>query len=289
MGEALIDLVPGIAGDDSAIVGGGPANTAKTLAGLGFESYFIGGISRDEFGHLISRELEEAGVNLSHVQFSQRPTATARVLLDEEGRASYEFNLKGSATFDFSRSWLPGGTPEVIHIGTLATIVEPGASELFAWITGFKVPIVFDPNVRLAVVGERDLYRKVVEKWVEISSVVKVSDEDIAHLYGARDVIDVAREWLTKGVALVVITRGENGLVGVTSESLVEVAGVAVDVVDTIGAGDTVGAIVVEAIIEQGLAALESERLALVLERAAKAAAITCSRVGAQPPKRSEL
>ena len=221
--------------------------------------------------------------------FRSLPTATASVLLDGAGKASYKFTLDGTSTFSFSRKWLPTGTPSVIHIGTLATIVEPGASELFEWIQSIGVPIVFDPNVRASVLGNMDNYRGVVEKWVGLSSVVKVSEEDIAFLYGVRDYVSVAREWLKNGVHLVVISRGENGLVGVTSESFAEVPGVPVEVVDTIGAGDTVGAIVVEAIVEHGLEALESERLTLVLERAAKAAAITCSRAGAKPPTRDEL
>ena len=289
VGEGLIDLVPMPSGAVEAIVGGGPANTAKALAGLGLETSFVGGISSDEFGALIKEELRESGVDLSLVKFSSLPTATAKVLLDGAGRASYEFKLDGSATFAFSRDWLPAGEPEVIHIGTLATIVEPGASELLEWIQGLSAPIVFDPNVRVSVLSDVGRYRELVARWVSIASVVKVSEEDISLLFGDRDFISVAQEWISNGVELVVITRGENGLVGVTAESLVEVAAVPVDVVDTIGAGDTVGAIVVEAIIEHGLAALESEQLTLVLERAAKAAAITCSRAGAKPPTRDEL
>ena len=289
VGEALIDLVPMPSGVVEAIVGGGPANTAKALAGLGLETSFVGGISSDEFGALIKEELRESGVDLSLVKFSNLPTATAKVLLDSVGKANYEFKLDGSATFAFSRDWLPAGEPEVIHIGTLATIVEPGASELLEWIQGLSAPIVFDPNVRVSVLSDVGRYRELVARWVSIASVVKVSEEDISLLFGDRDFISVAQEWISNGVELVVITRGENGLAGVTSESLVEVPGVSVDVVDTIGAGDTVGAIVVEAIVEHGLESLESERLTLVLERAAKAAAITCSRSGAKPPSRDEL
>ena len=289
VGEALIDLVPGSSGTAKAIVGGGPANTAKALAGLGFSTSFIGGISSDAFGGLIKEELRDAGVDLSLAKFSDYPTATAKVLLDGSGKAVYSFQLDETATFSFSRGWLPAGEPDVIHIGTLATIVEPGATELYEWIKGFNAPIVFDPNVRITVLDDVDRYRDAVEKWIGISSVVKVSEEDIALLYGGRDYVSVAREWIEKDVDLVVITRGESGLVGLTSESSVEVPGVSVEVVDTIGAGDTVGAIVVEAIVEHGLKALKNERLTLVLERAAKAAAITCSRAGAKPPMREEL
>ena len=289
VGEALIDLIPDSSGVLQPVVGGGPANTAKALAGLDLESFFIGGISTDAYGKLIGQELRDAGVDLSLAHKSELPTATAKVSLDGEGRAKYEFKLNGTATFDFTADWLPKGRPSVVHVGTLATIVEPGAVAIFQWLEKLSVPIVFDPNVRSSILGDVARYRALVEKWVSISSVVKVSDEDIAWLYPDKNYLEIAKEWIGQSVALVVVTRGADGLVGITSESICEVNGVKVNVVDTVGAGDTVGAIVVEAIVEHGLEALESERLTLVLERAAKAAAITCTRAGAKPPRREEL
>ena len=289
VGEALIDLIPDSSGVLQPVVGGGPANTAKALAELDLESFFIGGISTDSYGKLIGQELSDAGVDLSLAHQSELPTAMAKVSLDGEGRARFEFKLDGTATFDFDADWLPNGRPMVVHVGTLATIVEPGAVALFQWLEKLGVPIVFDPNVRSSVLGDVARYRALVEKWVSISSVVKVSDEDIAWLYPDKNHLEIAKEWIGHGVALVVVTRGADGLVGITSESICEVDGVKVNVVDTVGAGDTVGAIVVEAIVEHGLEALESERLTLVLERAAKAAAITCTRAGAKPPRREEL
>ena len=289
VGEALIDLIPDSSGVLQPVVGGGPANTAKALAGLDLESFFIGGISTDSYGKLIGQELSEAGVDLSLAHKSELPTATATVSLDGKGRARYEFKLDGTATFDFTADWLPKGRPMVVHVGTLVTIVEPGVVALFQWLEKLGVPIVFDPNVRSSVLGDVARYRALVEKWVSISSVVKVSDEDIAWLYPDKNYLEIAKEWIGKGVALVVVTRGADGLVGITAQSICNVDGVKVNVVDTVGAGDTVGAIVVEAIVEHGLEALESERLTLVLERAAKAAAITCTRAGAKPPRREEL
>jgi fructokinase len=150
-------------------------------------------------------------------------------------------------------------------------------------------PIVFDPNVRSVVMNDRDKYLAAVERWVAISSVVKVSDDDMAWLYPGQQYADVAKRWINDGAALVVVTRGADGLVGFTADGVVEVPGVKVDVADTVGAGDTVGAIVVEAMIEKGILNLTGDTLKAVLTRAAIAAGITCSRKGAQPPYKHEL
>ena len=292
-GEVLIDLIP--RGDKKvAIVGGGPANTAKALALLGFDSYFIDGISSDAYGQKAKAELLYDGVNLKYAHFTDKPTCTADVSLDAEGVASYVFAIDGSATFDFSHDWLPDPLeikPAVLQIGTLATIVEPAAGILHEW--AMKVaevaPIVFDPNVRSSVMSDRDKYQAAVAKWTAISAVIKVSEDDLAWLYPERDQLDVAAQWLEEGAALVIITKGSYGLIGITAQGSVSVPGVKVEVVDTVGAGDTVGAIVVEAIVERGLVNLHGEVLREVLTRAAKAASITCSRAGANPPTRAEI
>ena len=136
---------------------------------------------------------------------------------------------------------------------------------------------------------DRDLYEAAVEKWAALSAVIKVSDDDLAWLFPQSNIDDVANRWINDGAFLVVVTRGANGLVGYTSDGRVEVPGVKVDVVDTVGAGDTVGAIVVEAMIEKGILNLTGDTLKAVLHRAAVAAGITCSRKGAQPPYKHEL
>ena len=136
-------------------------------------------------------------------------------------------------------------------------------------------------------------YRDIVERWIAISDLVKLSDDDLYWLYPKAkdldDAIKVARIALTKGPAAVVITRGKEGITGVTQESVIHVPGFEVAVVDTVGAGDTVGAIIVEGIAHFGLKNVAGERLEPTLTRAAKAAAITCSRVGAQPPTLDEI
>jgi fructokinase len=288
-GEVLIDVLP-----SGPVVGGGPANTAKALARLGHDVHFIDGISSDAFGQSARAELLRDGVNLDLAQLSDKPTCTATVTLDAAGAASYEFLIDGTATFDFAASWLPDPyrfQPQVLHIGTLVTVIEPGASALYDWAMQVAefAPIVFDPNIRPSVQPDRDLYEAAIEKWAALSAVIKVSDDDLAWLFPGQSIDDVASRWISDGVFLVVVTRGANGLVGFTADGRVEVPGVKVDVIDTVGAGDTVGAIVVEAMVAHGLIELRGELLRGVLTRAAAAAAITCSRQGAQPPYKHEL
>jgi fructokinase len=288
-GEVLIDVLP-----TGPVVGGGPANTAKSLARLGHAVEFIGGISTDAYGQMARKELERDGVGLGLSLESNKPTCTATVHLDEAGSATYTFVIDGTATFDFSPSWLPDPEklkPSVLHIGTLATVVAPGAAVLFDWAVKCAefAPIVFDPNVRPSFLGDREKYCQAVEKWVGVSSVVKLSDEDIAWLYPDQSLDEVAHRWLEGETSLVVVTRGAKGIIGYTQGASEEVEGVRVDVADTVGAGDTVGAILVEGIMQRSVAGLVGHTLNTVLHRAAVAAGITVSRAGAQPPRMHEL
>jgi fructokinase len=288
-GEVLIDILP-----TGPVVGGGPANTAKALARLGYDVDFIDGISTDAFGVSARKELARDGVGLSLALSSDKPTSTATVTLDSTGSASYKFLIEGTATFDFAHSWLPDPErlkPAVLHIGTLVTIVEPASSVLHEWAikTAEFAPIVFDPNVRTSVVGDRVKYRAAVEKWVGISSVVKLSDDDISWLYPDEAMDEVAQRWIAGGTSLVVVTRGAKGIIGYTEHGFVEVAGAQVSVVDTVGAGDTVGAVLVEGIVKHSVSGLHGQVLNAVLHRAAVAAGITVSRAGAQPPRLHEL
>ena len=288
-GEVLIDVLP-----TGPVVGGGPANTAKALARLGHDVDFIDGISTDAYGVSARKELERDGVGLSLSLTSDKPTCTATVTLDTAGSALYEFLIDGTATFDFSSSWLPDPErlkPSVLHIGTLVTIVEPASTVLFEWAvkTAEFAPVVFDPNVRSSVVSDRDKYCAAVEKWVGISSVIKLSDDDILWLYPDEAMDEVAKRWIANGASLVVVTRGAKGIIGYTEHGFEEVNGAKVTVVDTVGAGDTVGAILVEGINNHSVSGLHGQVLNSVLDRAAIAAGITVSRAGAQPPRLHEL
>lgn len=288
-GEALIDIF-----GEREIVGGGPANSARALALLGHEVEFIGGISTDPYGRKVLSAFTESKVGVRHSLVGDQPTCTASVTFNDAGSASYAFNIAGTITFDFGADWLPDPAkfkPSLLYIGTLATVVEPGATNLFEWAKGVAefAPIIFDPNVRPLVLSDRETYRSRVEPWLEISTVVKISEDDLRWLYPVEAPEVVGARWVEMGIPLVVITHGAAGITAMTSTDVIFVESVSVDVVDTIGAGDTVGAIVVDAILETGIVNLHGDRLREMLYCACVAAAITCSRAGAQPPTKSEL
>ena len=295
-GEALIDLIPVRPGSDQrqAIPGGGPANTAHALARLDIPTEFIGGLSDDQYGQRMRSEFIAGRVGLTFTPEHQLPTCLAIVSIDVDGGATYEFKIDGTATFAFTAENLPDPKviqPDAIYIGTLATIIEPGASILKDWIIQAQdyAPIIYDPNIRSSVISDRSRYQEVVKNWVALSNVVKASEDDLAWLHPGTDPLEIARGWVSIGVQLVVITKGENGIVGVTKNQEVSIPGVKVDVIDTVGAGDTVGAVIVEALVEFGLEKLTRDLLSHTLHRAALAAAITCSRAGANPPTKAEL
>ena len=292
-GEVLIDLIPD-GSDRKPIVGGGPANTAKALSKFAIDTQFIDGVSTDDYGQRAKNELVASGVKLDYVKYSDKPTCLAIVSLSDSGSASYEFVIENTATFDFNSDWLPNPQterPALLHIGTLATAIEPGASVLFEWAQSVAkvAPIVFDPNIRPAVISDRKHYMMLVERWISISSAVKVSDEDIRWLYPSLELEQVVKNWLAKGPSLIVVTYGDKGLAGYRVGEKVFVDAVVVVVADTVGAGDTVGAILVEAIVKDGLDTLSGVKLEMMLKRAAKAAAITVSRSGANPPTLKEI
>jgi fructokinase len=287
-GEALMDLIPVAGGERRPMVGGGPANTAKAVARLGYPTAFIGGISSDDYGRAIDAELSDSGVDLSLVLRADLPTALAIATIDQNGLAKYDFELAGTTSFAFAESWLPDGDVDVIHLGSVATLLEPGSSQLLNWASGKSTPIIFDPNVRPSIEGDKDLYRAAVERWIDVATIVKLSEDDLNWLYD-RDEESVIKLWLSRGVEIVVVTRAEKGLSAYSADFEVDIPAVIVDVVDTVGAGDTIGAILVEGLLHHGLAGLNIQTMGLVLSRAAKAASITCSRAGANPPWREEL
>jgi fructokinase len=270
------------------MVGGGPANTAKAIARLGYSTYFVGGISTDGYGRMIEAELRDSGVDLSLVVRRDLPTALAIASIDDNGLARYEFELEGSASFAFDQSWLPHGEPDVIHIGSVATLLEPGASELLHWLSEKSAPIVFDPNVRPSIQGDQGLYRAAVERWLDYATFVKMSEDDFRWLYSESEE-ELVRSWIGRGVSIVIVTRAEKGLSAYSADFDISVDAVSVEVVDTVGAGDTIGAVVVEGLLQYGLPGLNMQTLSIVLSRAAKAASITCSRAGANPPWLEEL
>ncbi|MFF8988676.1 carbohydrate kinase [Streptomyces sp. NPDC014983] len=295
-GEALIDLVPQGPGALAALKpapGGGPYNTALALGRLGSPTAFCSRTSYDAFGDALLDGLRRAGVEVSGVQRGPEPTTLAAATIDGGGSASYSFYVDGTADRLFTApSSLPAGT-RAVSFGTLSLVLEPGASayeELMRRAAGQGLFTALDPNIRAGLIPDADAYRKRFAGWLPSVTLLKVSAEDAAWLGGT------PREWLAEGPSAVVVTRGGEGLTVYTRDGgECSVPGEKVDVVDTIGAGDTVNAAllhglsVLDALSREALAALGTEGWARLLRFAARAAAITCSRAGAEPPYANEL
>jgi fructokinase len=299
-GEALIDLVPQGAGALAALTparGGGPYNTAVALGRLGSPTAFCSRVSRDPFGEALLDRLRESGVDVSPVQRGPEPTTLAVATLDGGGSAAYSFYVEGTADRLFTvPERLPEGT-RAVSFGTCSLVLEPGASayeELLREAHGRGLFTALDPNIRAGLIADADAYRARFRGWLPSVTLLKLSAEDAEWLGGT------PREWLDAGPAAVVVTHGGDGLTAFVREAggvdAVYVApGEKVDVVDTIGAGDTVNAALLhglaarEALSAAAVADLGPDGWRHLLGFAARAAALTCSRAGAEPPWSAEL
>lgn len=301
VGEALIDL---LVDEDprhpTAWPGGSPANTAISLARLGTAVAFAGRFGNDRFGDLLLANLAANGVDLRHVVEAAEPTSLAIVTRGPDGAASYGFHVAGAADWCWSARELADLTPGrlAVHVGSLAVAMEPGAGLLADWFRGQRDRCVtsLDPNVRPALVGPRERYRPRLEALVASSDIVKVSAEDLAWVYPDDDPLTIAERWRRDlGPALVVVTFGADGVAAVHSGPSVRRAAVQVSVVDTVGAGDAFTGGLLHWLAEHGrldrarLADLPAEELARALDFASTAAAIACTRPGADPPHVGEL
>ncbi|MFQ6192759.1 carbohydrate kinase family protein [Streptomyces sp. NPDC000405] len=302
-GEALIDLVPaGPATDDELPallprLGGGPYNTAVALARLGSPAAFCSRLSTDHFGEALLRALTADGVDTSLVQRGPEPTTLAVAHIGEGGSATYTFHAEGTADRLFR---LPAGLPPVaraISFGTCSLVLEPGAGayeELMRRASGNGLFTALDPNIRPGLIPDADAYRARFRSWLPHTTVLKLSEEDAAWLAESTDLEAAVEQWLASGPYAVVLTRGGAGLTVRTRDGVeVSVPGTETDVVDTIGAGDTVNAALLHRLDHHGALtgtpALDADQWRDVLAFAARAAALTCSRAGAQPPYASEL
>ncbi|MCX4761153.1 carbohydrate kinase [Streptomyces sp. NBC_01275] len=295
-GEALIDLVPQGAGALAALrpaLGGGPYNTAVALSRLGTATAFCSRTSYDAFGEALLDRLRESGVDVSAVQRGPEPTTLAVATLDAQGSAAYSFYVDGTADRLFAApSALPPKT-RAVSFGTCSLVLEPGASayeELLRTAAAQGLFTALDPNIRPGLIPDAEAYRARFKSWLPSVTLLKLSEEDARWLGGT------PHEWLSAGPSAVVITQGGDGLTAFTRDGAVHpVPGEKVDVVDTIGAGDTVNAALLhglavrDALSPTALASLDADGWRQLLRYAARAAAITCSRAGAEPPYGYEL
>ncbi|MFF4563263.1 carbohydrate kinase [Streptomyces sp. NPDC001435] len=295
-GEALIDLVPQGAGALAGLkpaLGGGPYNTAVALGRLGSPTAFCSRTSYDAFGEALLDGLRRADVDVSGVQRGAEPTTLAVATIDGNGSAAYSFYVEGTADRLFTAPAELPATARAVSFGTCSLVLEPGASayeELMRTAAGQGLFTALDPNVRAGLIPDADAYRARFRNWLPSVTLLKVSEEDAQWLGGT------PREWLTAGPSAVVITRGGDGLTVFTRDGAEHsVPGEKVEVVDTIGAGDTVNAALLhglsaqDALSAEALAGLGADGWTRLLRFAARAAAVTCSRAGAEPPFAAEL
>ncbi|MFD8147432.1 carbohydrate kinase [Streptomyces sp. NPDC059708] len=285
-GEALIDLVP-LAEPPGALLprpGGGPYNTALALGRLGAGAAFCSRVSRDGFGEVLLAGLRAAGVDLSLVQRGPEPTTLAVPSLAPDGSAAYGFYVEGTADRLFT---LPPALPpgaRALALGTCSLVLEPGASayeDLLRRESGRGLLTLLDPNIRPALIADPARYRERFLARLPYVSVLKLSEEDADWLGGR------VGDWLAAGPSAVVLTRGAAGLTVWTADGAeYGAAARPVDVVDTIGAGDTVNAALLHRLAGVDPAEVDWPG---VLAYAAHAAALTCTRAGCEPPYAAEL
>ena len=301
-GEALIDMLPRTTtlGEDAyaPYAGGAIFNTAIALGRLGVPTGFFTGLSDDMMGDILRRTLAESGVDYSYCATLSRPTTVAFVKL-VNGHATYAFYDEGTAGRMITEAELPalGEDCEALHFGAISLIPEPCGSTYEALLKREhdKRVISLDPNIRPGFIKDKDAHMGRIRRMAAMADIVKFSDEDLAWFGLEGDENALARHWLHHGAKLVVVTRGAEGAVGYTADHKVTVPSERVSVVDTVGAGDTFDAGVLASLKMQNLltkqqvAKLSEEQIAKVLALGAKAAAVTVSRAGANPPWAKEI
>lgn len=297
-GEALVDVVDED-GAARAVAGGGPYNTAIALGRLAVPVAFCGAVSHDAYGQILTRLLVDAGVDTTLVHRTDLPTPRAIVHRDADGRNSYTFSLDATAFADVPAASLPVLPDDAwaIHVGTLALGVEPPASAYEALLDreAGRRHIILDPNVRPAIFGDADAYRVRFERLAQLADIVKLSDDDAAWIYPDVPVENVQELIAGFGPRLVALTRGSRGAIARSRIASVDVPAFPVHVVDTVGAGDSFGAALVAALMDEGALGPRVDRdvtedvLLRTVSYAVAASAVTCTRRGAVPPTRREI
>ena len=300
-GEALVDLVPGESIVDSGLtalvprLGGGPYNVALAAGRLGAPTALLSRLSEDRFGQAMRQRLTASNVDISMLQSGAEPTTLAVVALDERGAASYTFYTEGTADRLVAD---PGPLPDdvsVLCLGTLGMVLEPGATAYETMLrreSARGVLTALDPNIRADLIPDAAAYRRRFESWLPDVRLLKLSDDDAEWLAGGADATAAAKGWLDAGVDAVVLTRGAEGIAVHTRTFDTFVPSAPATVVDTIGAGDTVQGALLAWLHQHDvrmITELNEAEWREVLTYAAKAASITVSRSGAEPPRAEEM
>jgi fructokinase len=303
-GEALMDVFDAGATTTGHVldarIGGSPYNVALGLARLGQPAAFCGSVSTGFLGERLMRSLADEGIDTACVQRTSAPTSVCIVGLDARGVPAYDFYGERGADrrLDVAAALaaLPAST-RALQFGSYAMVVEPVGSAQRALVEhaqGTRL-IAYDPNVRLTVEPDLARWRDTLDWMLPRTHLLKISDEDLHLLYPGLAPDAAAAQWLARGVCTVVITRGGEGALAFCGAARASVPPVVVNVVDTVGAGDTFQAALLTWLAEHGrlsidgVSTLDADALDAMLAFAARAAAITCSRRGADLPRRAEL
>lgn len=301
-GEALIDMLPreSAAGEPAfaPYPGGAVFNTAIALGRLGAATGFLSGLSTDLFGQMLEAALSASKVGTGHAVRSDRPTTLAFVTLTD-GQARYAFYDEGTAGRMLTPADMPAlpETVEALFFGGISLMVEPGGAAyeaLFLREAPRRVAML-DPNIRPSFIADPAAYRARLERMLAVADIVKLSDEDLHWLEGAGAIADLARGLLARGPKLVFVTEGAAGAHAFSATQAVFRPGRKVTVADTVGAGDTFNAGVLAALAERGaldkarIGSLDAATLAAAIDLGNRAASVTVSRPGANPPWTHEL
>lgn len=309
VGEALVDEVHRPDGSAAEHPGGSVANVALTLGRLDREVRLATWLGADARGDLVRTWLAGSGVALVQGSDGADRTSVAVATLDGGGSATYDFDLTwqvpaqalpGRATSAEASTGVGGSEALAVHTGSIAAMLEPGAAQVQQVLEAARATstTTYDPNARPAIMGSAEEVRPRVEALVQLSDVVKVSDEDLGWLYPGTDPVAVARDWQRGTPALVVVTFGGKGAIAVSDAGEVEAVAPRVDVVDTVGAGDSFMGALIDGLWEHdllgaerrdALGSVDSATVQRVLDRCCAVAAITVSRAGANPPRRAEV
>ena len=304
-GEALVDFVPaGTDGVFRAAPGGSPANVAVGLARQEVPTRLLARIADDLLGHRLRAHLDGNGVDLSFAVRAAEPTSLAIVAVGRDGVVEYDFRVEGTADWQWRDHELDGaldGEVVALHAGSLALTMAPGADVLQRLLAEARreLTVSYDPNCRPLLMGSPDAVRGRIEALVALADVVKASADDLAWLLPGRAPEQVAEAWLAKGPAMVVITLGPAGLLAATRQAgVLRRPGRAVKVVDTVGAGDACMAALLAGLHRRdllgagrraALRSMDATTLTELADEAVLAAAITCTRPGADPPTADEM
>ena len=274
----------------SAHIGGSPLNVALGLARLGNPVEYLTANSRDALGQKLQAFMHAEQIGTQHVVRTDRNTSLAMVSLNQDGHPSYAFYIEGSADVSLTAQDLPDSAPfAAISLGSYSTVVNPIADSLKALVqrAAPDTVIAYDPNVRPSIEPNRQVWWDTFNAIAPHADLIKLSDEDIEFLSPGASIADFARDALSLGAAWVIVTQGPNGAIAFGPQGQIEVPGRQVQVVDTVGAGDTFQAAMLDALNRQGAlskSGVAQADMQQVLQWAIAAAAVTCSRQGADLP-----